>query len=50
MKLRIFEKDEVKDAKDKDAEKSDIRKAETPLDVILSYATVINKLGKRFKK
>ena len=50
MKLRIFEKDEVKNAKDKDAEKSDIRKAETPLDVILSYATVINKLGKRFKK
>ena len=50
MKLRIFEKDEVKDAKGKDAEKSDIRKAETPLDVILSYATVINKLGKRFKK
>ena len=50
MKLRIFEKDEVKNAKNKDAEKSDIRKAESPLDVILSYATVIDKLGKRFKK
>ena len=30
MKLRIFEKDEVKNAKGKDAEKSDIRKAESP--------------------
>tara|TARA_Y100001973_G_C5206224_1_gene341697 strand:+ start:1392 stop:1916 length:525 start_codon:yes stop_codon:yes gene_type:complete len=50
MKLKMFEQDVVKNAKDKDAEKSDLRKAETPLDVILSYATIINKLGKRFKK
>ena len=49
MKLRIFELDEVKDAKNKDAEKSDIRKAEDPLDVMLSYATVVNKLKKRKK-
>lgn len=43
MKLRIFEKDAVKDSKNQDA-KGLIRKAEEPVDVILAYARCVGKL------
>ena len=48
LKLRIFEQDAVKNSKNV-AGKSMIRKAEDPLEVIMSYAETIGKLGKRVK-
>jgi hypothetical protein len=43
MKLRIFEKDSVKDSKNADG-KAMIRKAEEPIDVLIAYARVIGKI------
>ncbi len=43
MKLRIFEKESVKDSKNQDA-KALIRKAEEPIDVLIAYARVIGKI------
>lgn len=42
LKLKIFEKDIVKDSKDNDS-KSKIRQAKTPLDVLLAYKDIIQK-------
>lgn len=48
LKLRLFEKDAVKDSKNVDG-KSMIRKAEEPIEVLMAYAETIGKLGKRVK-
>ena len=48
LKLRIFEQDAVKNSKNV-AGKSMIRKAEEPIEVLMSYAETIGKLGKRVK-
>ena len=42
MKLKIFEKDIVKDFSDNDV-KSRIRQAKTPLEVLLAYKEIVEK-------
>ena len=42
LKLKIFEKDVVKDSNDNDI-KTVIRQAKTPLDVLLAYREILEK-------
>ena len=42
LKLKIFERDEVKDSDDR-ATKAEIRKSKTPLDVLVAYKKILDK-------
>jgi hypothetical protein len=42
LKLKIFEKDMIKDSNDNDT-KTAIRQAKTPLDVLLAYREILEK-------
>ena len=42
LKLKIFERDEVKDSDDKN-KKAEIRKAKTPLEVLVAYKKILDK-------
>jgi len=42
LKLKIFEKDVIKDSNDNDT-KTVIRQAKTPLDVLLAYREILEK-------
>ena len=42
LKLKIFERDEVKDSDDR-ATKAEIRKAKTPLEVLVAYKKILDK-------
>ena len=41
LKLKIFERDEVKDSDD--GTKAEIRKAKTPLEVLVAYKKILDK-------